>query len=75
MAILLGATMRHTGTGLAIPDFPLMFATALLLTRRAWRVTFAGVVARGPRQADHASIAGWKVHEVLSDSIVSGARA
>jgi cytochrome c oxidase assembly protein subunit 15 len=23
--ILLGATMRHTGAGLAIPDFPLMF--------------------------------------------------
>ena len=23
--ILIGATMRHTGTGLAIPDFPLMF--------------------------------------------------
>jgi cytochrome c oxidase assembly protein subunit 15 len=25
MQILLGATMRHTGAGLAIPDFPLMF--------------------------------------------------
>ena len=23
--ILIGATMRHTGAGLAIPDFPLMF--------------------------------------------------
>ena len=23
--ILVGATMRHTGAGLAIPDFPLMF--------------------------------------------------
>ena len=25
LQILLGATMRHTGAGLAIPDFPLMF--------------------------------------------------
>jgi cytochrome c oxidase assembly protein subunit 15 len=25
MQILIGATMRHTGAGLAIPDFPLMF--------------------------------------------------
>jgi cytochrome c oxidase assembly protein subunit 15 len=27
--ILLGATMRHTGAGLAIPDFPLMFGRLL----------------------------------------------
>jgi cytochrome c oxidase assembly protein subunit 15 len=27
--ILLGATMRHTGAGLAIPDFPLMFGAVL----------------------------------------------
>jgi cytochrome c oxidase assembly protein subunit 15 len=27
--ILLGATMRHTGAGLAIPDFPLMFGRAI----------------------------------------------
>src|SRR5438128_2595504 len=27
--ILLGATMRHTGAGLAIPDFPLMFGHVL----------------------------------------------
>jgi cytochrome c oxidase assembly protein subunit 15 len=27
--ILLGATMRHTGAGLAIPDFPLMFGQLL----------------------------------------------
>jgi heme a synthase len=27
--ILIGATMRHTGAGLAIPDFPLMFGHAL----------------------------------------------
>src|SRR6202030_2165604 len=27
--ILLGATMRHTGAGLAIPDFPLMFGHLL----------------------------------------------
>ncbi|HMF99223.1 MAG TPA: COX15/CtaA family protein [Vicinamibacterales bacterium] len=27
--ILIGATMRHTGAGLAIPDFPLMFGHAI----------------------------------------------
>ena len=27
--ILVGATMRHTGAGLAIPDFPLMFGRAI----------------------------------------------
>jgi cytochrome c oxidase assembly protein subunit 15 len=27
--ILLGATMRHTGAGLAIPDFPLMFGRVI----------------------------------------------
>jgi cytochrome c oxidase assembly protein subunit 15 len=29
LQILLGATMRHTGAGLAIPDFPLMFGHAI----------------------------------------------
>lgn len=29
LQILLGATMRHTGAGLAIPDFPLMFGGLL----------------------------------------------
>ena len=29
LQILLGATMRHTGAGLAIPDFPLMFGRLL----------------------------------------------
>lgn len=29
MQILLGATMRHTGAGLAIPDFPLAFGHAI----------------------------------------------
>jgi cytochrome c oxidase assembly protein subunit 15 len=29
LQILLGATMRHTGAGLAIPDFPLMFGHLL----------------------------------------------
>jgi heme o synthase len=43
--ILLGAVMRHTGAGLAIPDFPLSFGhlvpTAAELARRGAAIAFA----------------------------------
>jgi heme a synthase len=53
--ILVGATMRHTGAGLAIPDFPLMFgrlvpdhwsgAIAIHFTHRVGALIVAGAAA------------------------------
>jgi cytochrome c oxidase assembly protein subunit 15 len=59
--ILLGAAMRHTGAGLAIPDFPLMFggflpdhwngAIALHFSHRAGALMVTGLVLATARMA------------------------
>ena len=54
MQLLLGALMRHTGAGLAIPDFPLAFgrivpeidsgAAAIHFAHRAWALVVAAMI-------------------------------
>jgi cytochrome c oxidase assembly protein subunit 15 len=70
--ILVGATMRHTGAGLAIPDFPLMFghlvpdhwnsAIAVHFTHRAGALIVAAMVLATStyiwrRHTDHVELA------------------
>ena len=59
--LLLGALMRHTGAGLAIPDFPLALGrvvppldsapVALHFAHRAWALAVVGAIALLARQA------------------------